>query len=902
MLERLTSAIAANRFGLGARPGDLDAIGSHSRDWLRAQLESAPPRLDDRQLRPSSEILVEALDLRREIQAQRRAEAAGDDTAAFTKLPQLLRPIYTEEATVRFRQAVLTDRPFVERITQFWTNHFAVSVDKNLLLGLAGSLEREAIRPNILGHFGDLLLAVEQHPAMLLYLDNHLSIGPNSKAAQNRARQHAERKSGINENLARETLELHTLGVGGGYTQTDVTSYAEVITGWSIGGDPGRHMRGEPGKFVFRPEFHEPGPKVVLGKRYPDTGYDQGVAVLRDLANHHSTARFIATKLARHFIADDPPEKAVERIAQAYTKQRKVPEVVKIWREYRVQDPKNPISYQEAAEIEEKSGNWTGALEDWNALLAIKPSNGVAANTMNHMAGDLVQLKRPDEARAQYNAVLALDATGNSAPKELQVVEAAAVKTERLAAMRGMAALALQEKKPAEAIAAWEKIKAEEAVLSAKTGLYDPEPYLTIGRLYEDQKKYEEAAAQYKALLQLTPKNGEVWAQLGRLYESQNKQGEAIAAYQQAAALSKAPLQDGMRIAQAYQRFNQPDKAIAQYQLLRRQYPQDVSLLTALALALRQAGRDADALEVYDTLIKVDSQLAWVREYKAIALLHLKRYPEARALYVAQVDKAPQNRQTYADLANAYKEEGKPDDYLPWLQLRLEKSLTNSVLMGVVLDEFMRQNRADAGYAYLKGIVEQHKTQRPVLEAFATVLAEHSKRVEAIEVYRQIAALAPKDTGAQLVLADQLDMNTQKEEAAKIYKALLARPDIPADQKLALHRRFAQRCVLQGDLAEAVLQYQEVLHTAPKDFEAIAELGQTLVAAHRENEAVPYYQQLSKETALPPVLRADMFAKLGDIYAQQNHKPEAIAHYHEAQKLNPQDPTAAEGLKRLGEK
>jgi uncharacterized protein (DUF1800 family) len=153
---------------------------------------------------------------------------------------------------------------------------------------------------------------------MLLYLDNQVSVGPNSKAAQKRDRQHAEHKNGINENLARETLELHTLGVGGGYTQADVTSYAEVITGWSIGGDRG-HYAGEPGKFVFRPEFHEPGAKVVLGKRYPDTGYEQGVAVLRDLANHHSTARFIATKLARHFIADDPPEKAVERIAQAYT-------------------------------------------------------------------------------------------------------------------------------------------------------------------------------------------------------------------------------------------------------------------------------------------------------------------------------------------------------------------------------------------------------------------------------------------------------------------------------------------------------------------------------------------------------------------------------------------------------
>jgi uncharacterized protein (DUF1800 family) len=312
MLER---TIAANRFGLGSRPGDLEAIGGNARDWLRVQLKGAPPRLDAPQLRPSSETLVQALDLRREIQAQRRAKTSDDDAAAVMKLPQLLRPVYVEEATARFRQAVSTDRPFVERITQFWANHFAVSVDKNVVLGLAGSFEREAIRPNILGSFSDLLLAVEQHPAMLLYLDNHLSIGPNSKAARNRDRQHAERKNGINENLARETLELHTLGVGGGYTQADVTSYAEVITGWSIGGDRG-HFSGEPGKFVFRPEFHEPGAKVVLGKHYPDAGYDQGVAVLRDLANHHSTARFIATKLARHFIADDPPEKAVE---QAYT-------------------------------------------------------------------------------------------------------------------------------------------------------------------------------------------------------------------------------------------------------------------------------------------------------------------------------------------------------------------------------------------------------------------------------------------------------------------------------------------------------------------------------------------------------------------------------------------------------
>jgi len=323
VLERLTSAIAANRFGLGARPGDLETIKGNGRDWLSAQLKNAPPRLTDAALRSSSEILVQALDLRREIRASRQAASSGEGAsgaqiAALLKVPQLLRPIYIEEATARFKQAVATDRPFVERLTQFWTNHFAVSVDKNLVLGLAGSFEREAIRPNVLGNFNDMLLAVEQHPAMLLYLDNHLSVGPNSKAAHNIGRRHTERKIGINENLAREILELHTLGVGGGYTQTDVTTFAEVITGWSIGGEQGRRAQGEPGKFLFRPELHEPGAQVVLGKRYADTGYDQGVAVLRDLANNHSTARFIATKLARHFVADDPPAKAVDRIAQAY--------------------------------------------------------------------------------------------------------------------------------------------------------------------------------------------------------------------------------------------------------------------------------------------------------------------------------------------------------------------------------------------------------------------------------------------------------------------------------------------------------------------------------------------------------------------------------------------------------
>jgi len=332
VLERLSPAVAANRFGLGTRPGELAQIGTQPRDWLRAQLAGPPPLLTDGELRSSADSLSRALAARRELRAAKRAAASerasqssdATDTpnqanavAALLKVGQIYRPVYISEASARLRQAVATDRPFVERLTYFWTNHFAVSIDKAIVLGLAGSLEREAIRPNVLGRFSDMLLAVERHPAMLLYLDNHVSVGPHSKAARLLERRKSGRRIGINENLARETLELHTLGVHGGYTQADVTTFAEVITGWSIGGD-GPLPRGEPGEFLFRPEIHEPGSKVVLGKRYADTGYDQGVAVLRDLAANTATAHFIATKLARHFIADDPPPRAVERIASAF--------------------------------------------------------------------------------------------------------------------------------------------------------------------------------------------------------------------------------------------------------------------------------------------------------------------------------------------------------------------------------------------------------------------------------------------------------------------------------------------------------------------------------------------------------------------------------------------------------
>jgi len=320
MRDSVEAAIACNRFGFGARPGDLADVGHDPRAWLAAQLHADPPP-GAPGLRGSADILAEVIELRREQRAGRAAAANADDAAAVQvalRLGQLYRPLYIAEATARLAIAVDSDRPFLERLTHFWSNHFAVSVDKLVVLGLAGPFEREAIRPHVLGSFTDLLLAVEQHPAMLLYLDNHLSVGPNSPLGARVARRRRDVRIGINENLAREILELHTLGVDGGYTQADVTSFAYVISGWSIGGDNGRLRGGVPGRFLFRAELHEPGAKSVLGRRYSQEGFGEGAAVLRDLARQPATARHIAGKLARHFIADDPAPATLERLARVF--------------------------------------------------------------------------------------------------------------------------------------------------------------------------------------------------------------------------------------------------------------------------------------------------------------------------------------------------------------------------------------------------------------------------------------------------------------------------------------------------------------------------------------------------------------------------------------------------------
>ncbi|MCP3463963.1 DUF1800 domain-containing protein [Bradyrhizobium sp. CCGUVB23] len=290
------------------------------------QTQGAPPTPADQKpaARRNLSLNAVAMDIAGQSPQMKASDAAAKPADAMQPnaappaakpAPQPLNVIqktFRAEALARLQRATLADCGFTERLVAFWSNHFCISAAKGELARIwAGSFEREAIRPHVLGRFADMLKAVEQHPAMLFFLDNQQSLGPDSRAGQNR-------KRGLNENLAREIMELHTLGVNGGYTQEDVTSLARIITGWTFAGRQGR--LGEPGNFVFNANAHQPGPQGLLGKTYDAAGLAQGEAALADIARHPSTANFIATKFARHFVADDPPPALVARLRDVFTK------------------------------------------------------------------------------------------------------------------------------------------------------------------------------------------------------------------------------------------------------------------------------------------------------------------------------------------------------------------------------------------------------------------------------------------------------------------------------------------------------------------------------------------------------------------------------------------------------
>ena len=347
----MAAAIAVTRFGLGAKPGELAEARQDPQGFLRSQIRRSGADQPPGGAVTSRVRMAQFRDYqreRREVRLEKTADArppapatAQMDTAnpgaadarpkreapdPVKQVGNILREDISSDFTARTQLAASTDAAFRERWTLFWANHFTVSATKAITGTIVGPFEAEAIRPHVFGRFDDLLGAAESHPAMLTYLDQIQSIGPDSQVAMfqrrggpngvgaARLQNAALRTPGLNENLAREIMELHTVGVNGGYSQADVTEFARAMTGLSIGNE----RDGQFGVAVFREQAHEPGARMIMGVRYDQSGKQQTNAILADLAAKPQTARFICTKIARHFVADDPPPALVAKLEAAW--------------------------------------------------------------------------------------------------------------------------------------------------------------------------------------------------------------------------------------------------------------------------------------------------------------------------------------------------------------------------------------------------------------------------------------------------------------------------------------------------------------------------------------------------------------------------------------------------------
>lgn len=293
------AAIALSRFGLGHRAGE--APPADPRAWLRDQIHG-PDDYDKGNLLDLNQSLGLLHDIQRAALALKR-ENTGQSLREMPNEPTVkaFKDNVQAEISGFLGHALVTRTPFRERLVWFWANHFTISLRSRPINASAGPYLRDAIRAHVTGRFEDMLLAVMKHPAMLAYLDQAESSGPNSPFGQKRHR-------GLNENLARECLELHTVTPASGYTQADVTAFARLLTGRSI--SYGR----EPFGYSYDENRHEPGAQQIMGRTWQDG--DEGIdTFLRWLARHPATYRHLATKLVRHFVSDDPPERDIATIA-----------------------------------------------------------------------------------------------------------------------------------------------------------------------------------------------------------------------------------------------------------------------------------------------------------------------------------------------------------------------------------------------------------------------------------------------------------------------------------------------------------------------------------------------------------------------------------------------------------
>lgn len=604
----------------------------------------------------------------------------------------------------------------------------------------------------------------------------------------------------------------------------------------------------------------------------------------------------------REILVSLPDNVAVyTRLSMTYKSQRDIPNYVKVWKEYQLKRPDDPTSYEYIAQIYNDTGQYEQAVATIGEMLKRKLTNSVIASARVFMGQDLAQLKRPEEARAEFTTVLGMS------PSKLQpqfaLQEKAALEAEQRTALKALAGLAGGENKTDDAIGYLNDLKQREAeIYRGSDRLPDGEVYKSIATLYERSKRIDKAIKEYQDMARVLPSDPVPHEELGRLYESLKKIDAAAAEYSSGAALSgKDPVPDQLKIAQMYQRNQMVDKAIATLEKLYAANQKNIEIMTTLADVYRLAKQDEKALAVYDALVKVNATLAWVQDKRAACLVNLRRYPEAEAVFVQEITRNPTaGRQSYTDLAHVYGLEGRAAAFLDFIKPRFEKSPNNATAMAVVYDEYVRLGKEADGQAYISDVIDKHPAYRRIcLEAYANLLQVEKHNAASLAIYRKVANENSKDIAAWINLADQLDYNGEHEAANKIYLDQITRADLPLPQRASLQRKLAMRYAQQQKLPESRALFQKIFNDEKRDFDAAMRLGDLIEKTGTPTEAIAFYQSLLPVQTYPLIVRVDIHNRSGSLYEKLNKKADAVEEYRATLKLDPDNAVANAAIKKI---
>ncbi len=609
-----------------------------------------------------------------------------------------------------------------------------------------------------------------------------------------------------------------------------------------------------------------------------------------------------AADIYRQMLVNSPGDLTIyARLANTYKAVRDVDGYVKVWKEYQALKPDDPNSYEFITEMYNQTGKYQEAADTLRAMQNRKLTNSVQAAAKVILGQDLIELKHPDEARVEFKKVLEI--IPSKVPAEYMLGEKAALDTAQRSALKALAGEDAKENKFDSAIAYLEELKKREAEMYKSAQQYpDGEVYKNIATFYEQSKRLDKAMAEYAEMARVLPSDPAPHAEMGRILENEKKIDAAAIEYKKAAQLNtKDPVEDEIKISDMYQRNDMLDKALSELESIRRSHPAKAEVLTALALIYRRTKQDDKALAIYDALYKTNPTQGWVQDARAACLINLHRNKDAEGVYVQMIDRNPKaGRQTYADLARTYELEGKADAFLGFIKPRFEKDPSNSTVMGVVYDEFVRQKKEKEGQAYISGVIEKpNPFRRNLLLSYANLLQINKHNAESLDVYRRIAKENPKDISAWVGLADELDFNGMHDDANQIYVDQIARTDLKPDDKFTLQYKLATRYFQQNKLKDARAAFQDLFNHHRVNYDVAMRLGDLIEKTGTNDEAIAFYTSLLGIQTYIPQVRLDIHNRLGNIYEKTNKPADAITQFNEALKLDKDDAIANAHLKKL---